>query len=333
MDVLEGNSSDDVMEEAASTQRTPAGGPPTPKGMRMDRVFRGAALAGASIVLLLVAAIGVTLIQGASSALAAFGPGFFTSRQWDPVAEQFGALPAMIGTLVAAALALAMAVPLAIGIAAFLTELAPAWLARPVATAIEVLAAVPSIIYGMWGLFVLAPVVSEHIQPWLSRHTTFLPFFQGPPMGIGMLTASMVLALMVIPYIAAVARDLFAMVPAPVKEAAAGLGATRWEVVRSVVLPYTRSGLIGAVTLGLGRALGETMAVTFVIGNSHRLSLSLYAPSNTIASTLANEFTEATGELYLSSLMALALSLFVLSFGILAVGRMLVLQTARKGAE
>ncbi len=332
MDALEPNAQYTVIDHATAWHRTPPSARRDAAGLRFDRVFRGAALVGAVVVLLLVAAIGVTLVQGASTALLTFGPRFFTSSQWDPVAEQFGAVPSMLGTIIAATLALAMAVPLAIGIAVFLTELAPAWLARPVATAVEVLAAVPSIIYGMWGLFVLAPVVADDVQPWLSSHTTFLPFFQGPPMGIGMLTASMVLALMVIPYIAAVARDLFSMVPAPVKEAAAGLGATRWEVVRSVVLPYTRSGLIGAVTLGLGRALGETMAVTFVIGNSHDIGLSLYAPSNTIASTLANEFTEATGDLYLSSLMALALTLFLLTFVILALGRMLVLQTARKGA-
>lgn len=331
MDAVEDNAEAAEVERGAGTM-SPSIPKRTVASPRVDRGFRSLALLGAVIVLLIAAAIGVTLVQGASAALLSFGPSFFTSRSWDPVLQQFGALPSLLGTIVAAALALGIAVPLSIGIAIFLTELAPAWLARPVATAIEVLAAVPSIIYGMWGLFVLAPVVAEDVQPWLTKHTALLPFFQGPPMGIGMLTASVVLAVMVVPYIAAVARDLFTMVPAPIKEAATGLGATRWEVVRSVVLPYTRSGLIGAVTLGLGRALGETMAVTFVIGNSHEIGLSLYAPSNTIASTLANEFTEATGDLYLSSLMALALTLFVLTFVILALGRMLVAQTVRKGA-
>jgi phosphate transport system permease protein len=197
-----------------------------------------------------------------------------------------------------------------------------------VSRAIELLAAVPSIIYGMWGLFVLAPFVADHVQPAFCRWLGFLPLFQGPPLGIGLFTAALVLGLMVVPYIASIARDLFAMVPPQLKEAAIGLGATRWEVVRSVVIPYTRSGLIGAVVLGLGRALGETMAVTFVIGNSHELTASLYRPASTIPSTLANEFTEATGDLYLSSLMALALLLFLLTVAIMAVGRLLVARTA-----
>jgi phosphate transport system permease protein len=292
-----------------------------------DRVLHGASAFGAATLLVLVAAIAVTLLWRSSAALTAFGPSFVWSQSWDPVREQFGALPALLGTTISAALALIMAVPLSIGIAMFLTELAPAWLARPVAVAIEVLAAIPSIIFGMWGLFVLAPVVSAWLQPWLTRHLGYLPFFQGPPMGIGMMTAAIVLALMVIPYIASVIRDLFSMVPAPIKEAAAGIGATRWEIVWNIVLPHTRSGVVGAVILGLGRALGETMAVTFVIGNSHRLAASLFAPSNTIASTLANEFTEATGDIYLSSLMALALLLFALTFLILAAGRLLVART------
>ncbi len=328
MDAVQGSPRNDEAMQAGEASARFQDRSRTVAALRGDRIFRGAAFGGAIVMLLIVAAIGVTLVQGSSAVLLHTGPRFFLSRAWDPVTEDFGALHSILGTLLAAGLSLAFAVPLAVGIAIFLTELAPAWLARPVATAIEVLAAVPSIIYGMWGLFILAPVVADHVQPFLTKHFGFLPFFQGPPMGIGMLTAAIVLALMVVPYIAAVARDLFSMVPAQVKEAATGLGATRWEVVRSVVLPYTRSGLIGAVTLGLGRALGETMAVTFVIGNSHEIGLSLYAPSNTIASTLANEFTEATGELYLSSLMALALCLFLLTFVILAVGRLLVLRTA-----
>ena len=298
-----------------------------------DRVLRWATGAGAVTLILVAAGMALTLVSGASRALGTFGLPFVWTSVWDPVREQFGAASALVGTLAAAILALALAVPLAIGIAMFLTELAPPWLGRPVSRAIELLAAIPSIIYGMWGLFVLAPFVAEHVQPALSAWLGFLPFFKGPPLGIGLLSASLVLAIMVVPYIAAIARDLFAMVPAHLKEAASGLGATRWEVVRHVVIPYARSGLVGAVVLGLGRALGETMAVTFVIGNSHELSASLYRPASTIASTLANEFTEATGELYLSSLIALALLLFLLTCVILGVGRVLVARTAaRAGA-
>ncbi|MBI5535540.1 MAG: phosphate ABC transporter permease subunit PstC [Deltaproteobacteria bacterium] len=296
-----------------------------------DRLLRAATLCGALFLLLVVAGMAIMLIHGASTALGHFGPSFLGSQSWDPVRERFGALPSLLGTILSAGLALLLAVPLSLGIAMFLTELAPAWLARPVAAAVEVLAAIPSIIYGMWGLFVLAPAIASHLQPLLSRHLGWLPLFQGPPMGIGMMTAAIVLALMVVPYIAAVARDLFTMVPPSIKEAASGVGATRWEVMWHVVIPFTRSGLVGAIVLGLGRALGETMAVTFVIGNSHHISASLYKPSNTIASTLANEFTEATGGLYVSSLIALALVLFLLTFVILAIGRILVSRTALQG--
>lgn len=303
---------------------------PTSRGGVMDKAFRIVTVGGALLVMVVVAAIVVTLVTGAAHAFATFGPGFVWSRAWNPVAEQFGALPSLLGTVVSAVLALAIAIPLAIGIATFLTELAPTWLARPVAIAVEMLAAIPSIIYGMWGLFVLAPILSIHVQPLLSKYLGWLPLFRGPTMGIGMMTAALVLSLMVVPYVAAVARDLFTMVPVPVKEAAAGLGATRWEVVSSIVLPYTRSGLMGAVMLGLGRALGETMAVTFVIGNSHQISASLYKPSNTIASTLANEFAEATSEVHLSALMALALCLFVLTLLTLALGRVLVRRAGKR---
>lgn len=309
----------EVLKPLMSAARSPRRGSSAP-GRRSagDLVLRSATLAGASLLLLVVAGIGITLIHGAATAFSTFGPSFLWSRAWDPVHEQFGALPSIAGTLVSSALALLIAVPLAIGVAMFLTELAPVWLARPVSTAVEVLAAIPSIIFGMWGLFVLAPVVAK---------------LQGSSMGIGMLTASIVLALMVLPYIASVARDLFSMVPPQIKEAATGLGATRWEVMWNVVIPHTRSGLVGAVILGLGRALGETMAVTFVIGNSHRIAASLSEPSNTIASTLANEFTEASGDVYLSSLMGLALVLFVLTFMMLALGRLLVVRSATSGSK
>lgn len=314
----------------ASAGRKPS---PAPRRSWGDALLRNATLTGASALLLVVAGIGVTLLHGSASAFARFGPSFLWSRAWDPVRDQFGALPSLAGTLVSSLLALLIAVPLAVGVAMFLTELAPAWLARPVSTAVEVLAAIPSIIYGMWGLFVLSPMVSTVLQPMLTSTLGFLPLFRGTPTGIGMLTASIVLALMVLPFIASVARDLFSMVPPQIKEAATGLGATRWEVMWRVVIPYTRSGLVGAVILGLGRALGETMAVTFVIGNSHRMAASLYEPANTIASTLANEFTEASGEVYLSSLMGLALVLFLLTFAILALGRLLVMRSAPSGSS
>lgn len=299
----------------------------------LDRGFRVAVGVAAFLLVLIVAAMAVMLVQGAATALQAFGLGFLTSDAWDPPRAEFGALAPLLGTILSATLALLLAVPLAIGVAVFLTELAPRWLAGPAGLAVELMAAVPSIIYGMWGLFVLAPVMAEHVQPALQSWLGFLPLFQGPPMGIGMMTASLVLALMVVPYIAAISRDLFTMVPPQLKEAAAGLGATRWEVVRHVVLPHTRLGLIGAVILGLGRALGETMAVTFVIGNRHDISVSLFAASGTIASTLANEFTEATDDLHLSSLMALALVLFGLTVVILGAGRLLVARTIRNAAR
>ena len=293
-------------------------------GVFGDRGFRASTAVGAVVIVLCVVAMGLMLFVGAGPAWDAFGLPFLWTEAWDPVKNQYGALAPVAGTLISALLALLIAVPLALGIAVFLTELAPAWLAGPASLAVELMAAIPSIIYGMWGLFVLAPFMADHVQPPLQATLGFLPLFQGPPMGIGMGTAALVLGLMVVPYIAAIARDLFLMVPPQLKEAAAGVGATRWEVVRAVVLPHTRRGLVGAVILGLGRALGETMAVTFVIGNSHRIDPSLFAASGTIASTLANEFTEATDALHLSALMALALVLFLLTFIILGIGRALV---------
>lgn len=289
-----------------------------------DRGFRSVAAVAAGGIAALVIAIGVLLVGGGVDGFRAAGPAFFWTEGWDPVRGEFGALAPLLGTIVSALLALLIAVPVALGVAVFLTELAPAWLAGPAGLAVELMAAIPSIIYGMWGLFVLAPVMADHVQPLLADWLGFLPLFQGPPIGIGMLTAGLVLGLMVVPYMAAIARDLFSMVPPQLKEAAIGVGATKWEVVRAVVLPHTRLGLVGAVILGLGRALGETMAVTFVIGNSHRIDASLFAASGTIASTLANEFTEAKDDLHMASLWALAAVLFLLTFVILALGRLLV---------
>jgi len=299
---------------------------------RLDLLFRLATRFFAFLVLLLLAGIIVSLLAGSLSALRAFGPGFLTSSQWNPVTEQFGALVPIVGTLTTSFIALFIGIPVSFGIALFLTELSPVWLRRPLGTAIELLAAIPSIIYGMWGLFVFAPVFAQ-LQPWLTATLGAIPLagmlFQGPPMGIGVLTAGIILAIMVIPFIAAVMRDVFEIVPPVLKESAYALGSTTWEVVWNVVLPYTKIGVVGGVMLGLGRALGETMAVTFVIGNAHKLNLSLMMPGNSIASALANEFTEAVGDLYSSALIELGLILFLITFVVLALSKMLLLRLSR----
>jgi phosphate transport system permease protein len=302
----------------------------------VDGLFKNVTRLSAFIVFAMVVAILVSLWLGALPALHKFGAGFLTSTEWNPVSEEFGALPAIFGTLVTSAIAMLIGVPVSFGIALFITELSPQWLKRPIATAIELLAAIPSIIYGMWGLFVFAPLFADHVQPWVTDNFGDLPLvgvlFQGPPMGIGVLTAGLILAIMVIPFISAVMRDVFEVVPPLLKESAYGLGSTTWEVVRHVVLPYTKVGIAGGIMLGLGRALGETMAVTFVIGNAHEISASLFMPSNTISSSLANEFTEAVGTTYTSSLFALGLILFVITFLVLAVAKLLLLRlTAKEG--
>lgn len=301
-----------------------------------ERLFRNGTQVSATIVFLAVAGTLIALYAGAKPALEKFGLGFLYSSHWNPVTEDFGALVAIFGTLVSSAIAMVIAVPLSFGIALFITELAPVWLKRPIGTAIELLAAIPSIIYGMWGLFVFAPFFADHIQPWVTDHTEEIPvlglLFGGPPMGIGMFTAGLILAIMVMPFITAVMRDVFEIVPDVLKESAYGLGATTSEVVVKVVLPYTRVGVLGGIMLGLGRALGETMAVTFVIGNAHRLHGSLFMPGTTISATLANEFTEAVGEIYTSSLMALGLILFLITFVVLALAQLLMLRTRQKTA-
>ena len=279
-------------------------------------MFRWITACCAGIVLLLIVGFFIRLTLSSRISLAHFGWRFLVTSDWDPVAGQFGALSSLYGTLVSTAIAMVIAVPLSLAIALFLVELAPATLRRVTGTAIEMLAAVPSIIFGMWGFFVFAPFMARHVEPVLGKTLGFLPLFHGPPMGIGMLTAGIILALMILPYISAVMRDVFQMVPAVVKESAYGMGATTWEVTRKITMRYGVRGLVGACFLGLGRAVGETMAVTFVIGNNFDIRASLFAAGNTIASTLANEFTEAhdsTG-LYLSSLVELGLILFVVSF-------------------
>jgi phosphate transport system permease protein len=302
--------------------------------MLLDMLFRGATRVSAFGVLILLAAIIGSLVVGSMPAIDAFGFGFLTSSDWDPVNDQFGALIPIVGTLVTSGIALLIAIPVSFGIALFLTELSPRILRRPLGIAVELLAGIPSIIYGMWGLFVFAPLFADHVEPWLNDYIGPLPyigpFFSGPPMGIGILTAGIILAIMVIPFIASVMRDVFEVVPTLLKESAYGLGATTWEVMWNIVLPYTRIGVVGGIMLGLGRALGETMAVTFVIGNAHELTKSLLMPGNSIASALANEFTEAYGELYTASLIELGLILFFITFVVLSMARFMLYKLGQR---
>lgn len=299
-----------------------------------DFLFHKITLGFALFVLLVLVGILVSLLIGAWPAFREFGWAFITTVEWDPVNDQYGALIAIAGTLATSFIALLIAFPLSFGIALFLTEICPAWLKRPLGTAVELLAGVPSIIYGMWGLFIFAPLFAEYVQPLLKQTLGQLPvigvLFSGPMMGMGILAAGLILAVMIIPFISSVMRDVFEIVPTVLKESAYGLGCTKWEVVRKVVLPYTKNGVVGGVMLGLGRALGETMAVTFVIGNAHKLSWSLFAPGNSIASTLANEFAEAESGLHVSSLFALGLILFVITFIVLSAAKLMLLAMARK---
>jgi phosphate transport system permease protein len=304
---------------------------------RVEGVFRSLTVLSAGLVLILLAGVLISLCYGGWPALRTFRFTFLTREVWNPVTEQFGALAALYGTVVTSVFAMLIAVPLAFGIAVFLTETCPMWLRGPISTCVELLAAVPSIVFGIWGLFVLAPVLQHTVQPWLIDVFGDLPLigklFRGPPYGIGLMTAGLVLAIMVLPFITSVMREVFLATPRSLKEAAYGVGATQWEVVWDVVLPNSRAGIVGGIMLGLGRALGETMAVTFVVGNAHRISASLLAPGTTISASIANEFTEAVGDLYTSSLIALGLLLFVLTFMIIAAARLLLLQIERRGAR
>jgi phosphate transport system permease protein len=299
-----------------------------------DAVFRNLTLIAALAVLLILSGVIFSLVVGSWPALREFGLGFLVSQRWNPVTENFGALAPIYGTLVTSFIAMLIAVPIGLFIAMFLTELCPQVLRRPIGIAIELLAGIPSIIYGIWGLFVFAPFLQETLQPFLIATFGNVPvlsaLFEGPPYGIGMLTAGMILAIMVLPFITSITRDVFEAVPPVLKEAAYGLGCTTYEVVRHVVLPYTRTGVIGGVMLALGRALGETMAVTFVIGNAHRVSTSILAPATTISATIANEFTEAVGDLYTSVLIALGLILFGITFVVLAAARLLLMRLDRR---
>ncbi len=299
-----------------------------------DIVFHHITRSSALFVLVVLGGVIVSLFLGALPALREFGFGFLTAQSWNPVTEKFGALAPIYGTILTSLIAMLIAVPFGLMIAMFLTELCPMWLRRPIGIAIELLAGIPSIIYGIWGLFVFAPFIQQYIQPPVIAAFENVPglsiLFAGPPFGIGVLTAGLILAIMVLPFITSISRDVFDAVPPVLKEAAYGLGWTQWEVWRYVVLPFTRIGVIGGVMLGLGRALGETMAVTFVIGNAHRISPSLFAPGTTISATIANEFTEAVGDLYTSSLIALGLILFVITFIVLAIARYLLLRIERR---
>ncbi|PWU25935.1 phosphate ABC transporter membrane protein 1, PhoT family [Pseudomonas delhiensis] len=304
------------------------------RDQRHDRWFRNAMFGSALLVLLLLAGVAGSTLWGGSLAFSHFGLDFLTSTEWDAVNNKFGALVPIYGTLVTSFLALLIAVPVSFGIAIFLTELAPPWLRMPVAAAVELLAGIPSIIYGMWGLFVFGPFMAQHIAPWLNDYLGALPLvgglFQGPPLGIGMLSAGIVLAIMIIPFITSVMNEVFHSVPTTLKESAYALGNTTWEVVWDIVLPYTRSAVVGGIFLGLGRALGETMAVTFVLGNSQHFSASLLMPSSSIASVIANEFNEAYTDLHRSSLIALGFLLFVVTFIVLAAARLMLLRLSQK---
>jgi phosphate transport system permease protein len=289
-----------------------------------DRLFVLSLRGAAWIVVLLAAALVAALVWESREAIGRFGLAFLYQSHWDPVTGKFGALPFVYGTIVSSILALLIAVPLSLGAAIFLAELAPGWIRPPIAFLIEMLAAVPSVVYGLWGIFVLVPWLRDWVQPALGGWLGFLPLFQGPPYGIGMLAAGMILAIMVVPYITSVSREVLLAVPGSQREAALGIGATRWETTRIAVLRYGRSGLVGAILLGLGRALGETMAVTMVIGNRPEVSLSLFAPGYTMASVIANEFTEATSELYVAALVEIGLLLLLVTIAVNGLARLLV---------
>jgi len=328
--------SDAVIEQSVSRPAVADRGRALSRIALVDRIFHQVTRTAAITVLIILGGVIVSLVHGSLPAMKAFGFGFLFSEAWNPVTDNFGALPAVYGTIVTSTIAMLIAVPVGLGIATFLTELCPHPLRRPIGVAIELLAGIPSIIYGIWGLFVFAPFVQAHVQPAMISAFGDIPvlstLFAGPPYGIGMLTAGFILAIMVLPFIASIARDVFETVPPMLKEAAAGVGCTTWEMMRHVVMPYTRVGVIGGVMLGLGRALGETMAVTFVIGNAHKVSPSLFAPGTTISATIANEFTEAVGDVYTSALIQLGLILFILTFIVLACARYMLMRIEQKSA-
>lgn len=321
-----------VTDQPLSQQSFSLSGKRRPGGDPIFRVLVGSA---STFVLVSLVAISLSMFLGGLPAFLKFGfLRFLYSSQWDPVRRVFGAFVPIYGTLVTSILAMIIAIPISFGIAVYLTEVAPSWLRGPVAVAVELLAGIPSIIYGMWGLFVFAPFMANWVEPWLNDNIGALPLigalFQGPPLGIGMLTAGIILGIMVIPFISSVMRDVFSLVPPALREAGFGLGATRWEVVWGVVLPYTRSAVVGGIFLGLGRALGETMAVTFVLGNAHDFNVSLLMPGNSIAAAIANEFTEADSDIYRSALIACGFVLFVVTFIVLALAKIMLVRISRR---
>ncbi len=301
-----------------------------------DALFGSLTLGSAIFVLVLLGGIILSLVIGAAPAFQAFGLHFLVSETWNPNDDVYGALGAIYGTVVTSVIAMAIAIPVGLGIAIFLSELCPFALRRPIGMAIELLAGIPSIIYGIWGLFIFAPFLQTYVEPPLIDVLGPIPgagsLFQGPPYGIGMLTAGIILGIMVLPFISSISRDVFETVPPVLKESGYGLGCTTWEVMRNIVMPFSRTGVIGGIMLALGRALGETMAVTFVIGNAHRISASVLSPGTTISAAIANEFTEAVGDLYTSSLIALGLILFVITFIVLAIARYMLMRIQRRGA-
>ncbi|MFS8084013.1 MAG: phosphate ABC transporter permease subunit PstC [Acidobacteriota bacterium] len=303
----------------------------SPTGNTGDAIFRATMFAVALFVLLIVVAMIAALASHSTLSIRQFGFGFLTGREWNPVKDQFGALAFIYGTIVSSLIAVLISVPLSLGIAIFLVEQAPNYLARPITFLVELLAAIPSVVYGLWGIFVLAPFLRVYVEPTLARWFGWLPLFQGPITGIGLLTGGIILAIMITPIISAVVRDVLSAVPNTQREAALALGATRWETTQ-VVLVNGAPGIAGAVILGLGRAIGETMAVTMVIGNRPEISLSLFQPSYTLASVIANEFTEATADIYLSSLVELGLILFLVTFVVNAIARLLVWRVTRQTA-
>jgi phosphate transport system permease protein len=302
-----------------------------------DWLFRNIVAVAGWFVLITLALAALSMYWGGREAFSEFGWGFLVSTEWDPVRERYGALVAIYGTLVTTGIAMLIAVPVSFGIALFLTEVAPGWLRQPLGSAIELLAGIPSIIYGMWGLFVLAPLLGNHVYPWVDEHMgtwpLIGPLFRGPPLGIGMLTAGIVLAIMVIPFISSVMREVFLTVPSRLKESAYALGSTTTEVVWDIVLPYTRSAVIGGIFLGMGRALGETMAVTFVLGNAHRINISLLEPGNSIAASIANEFAEATTSMYQSALLAMGFVLFMVTFVVLSIAKLMLMQLKKREGQ
>ena len=318
---------------ATVTQPEPTAPAPAPPPLERtsygDRVFRSLLTLGAVSVPVLLGFLVYQLWTGSELAMSKFGLGFLTSSTWDPVAEQFGAYPLIFGTLVSSFIALLIAVPLSLGVAIFLTEFAPKAIRQPIAFLIGLLAAIPSVVYGLWGIFVLIPLLRTTLFPFLRETLGFLPFFQGPIYGPSMLAAGIILAIMVMPYVMSVSREVLLAVPDTQREAALALGATRWEAVITTVLPYARSGIIGAIILGLGRALGETMAVTMLIGNRHEIASSLFAPGYTMAAAIANEFSEAVGDLHLSALAYVAFLLFVVTVVVNAGARLLIWRVAR----